>query len=167
MFWSQAHDEPERYLRSIPCVRGGSAAGYGGSTGSVLDPGTQSKPVSCFTSTLWLWINTDTKYLLTSDCGSSRNLTELKVSAGEPSRILTIRTEPDHATQLLDHLLARVLNQEFAPESRDHYRKEPREEPQEELEGESGSSEADPQDYTAACLLNRGGWEYWVEAEDS
>lgn len=38
---SQAHHEPERYLGSILCVCGGSAAGYGGSTGSVLDPGTQ------------------------------------------------------------------------------------------------------------------------------
>lgn len=41
VFRSQAHDDPERYLRSILRVRGGSAAGYSGSTGSVLGAGTQ------------------------------------------------------------------------------------------------------------------------------
>ncbi|XP_012773571.1 uncharacterized protein LOC101478466 isoform X2 [Maylandia zebra] len=39
------------------------------------------------------------------------NITEMQISAEQPSRKLTVRTKPDHADQLLDHLLDRVFLQ--------------------------------------------------------
>ncbi|KAL3978581.1 hypothetical protein ACER0C_019643 [Sarotherodon galilaeus] len=39
----------------------------------------------------------------------NRNITEMQISAEQPSRKLTIRTKPDHADQLLDQLLDRVF----------------------------------------------------------
>ncbi|XP_004547479.1 uncharacterized protein LOC101478466 isoform X1 [Maylandia zebra] len=41
----------------------------------------------------------------------NRNITEMQISAEQPSRKLTVRTKPDHADQLLDHLLDRVFLQ--------------------------------------------------------
>lgn len=87
-----------------------------------------------------------------------RNLTELKISAGRPARILTIRTEPDHAQQLLDHLLDRVFLQ-VGPEleSGEELGEEPGAECGGELGGERGSdSGSDPGVSTAASLPSRG-----------
>nr|XP_046237096.1 uncharacterized protein LOC124054758 isoform X4 [Scatophagus argus] len=91
----------------------------------------------------------------------SRNLTELKISAGQSTGILTIRTEPDHADQLLDRLLDRVFIQEaHRPGSGDKFEREPRAEPGQELGGECGScSGPDPEDSSAASS-SRGVTEY-------
>lgn len=83
-----------------------------------------------------------------------RNLTELKISAGRPTRTLTIRTEPDHADQLLDRLLDRVFVQ-VETESGDKLE----DEPGEEIDGRHGShSGSDPEVSTAAAasLPSRG-----------
>ncbi|XP_078804010.1 uncharacterized protein LOC144992259 [Oryzias latipes] len=39
------------------------------------------------------------------------NFTELQITSGKPTRQLTIRAKPEHAPQLLDQLLDRVLLQ--------------------------------------------------------
>lgn len=83
-----------------------------------------------------------------------RNLTELKISAGRPTRTLTIRTEPDHADQLLDRLLDRVFVQ-VETESGDKLEAEPGEEDG----GRHGScSGSNPEVSTAAAasLPSRG-----------
>ncbi|XP_063767774.1 zinc finger translocation-associated protein-like [Eleginops maclovinus] len=88
----------------------------------------------------------------------SRNLTELRVSAGRPTRVLTIRTEPDHARQLLDRLLDRVFLQvEPGPEAGEELRGElaagTGEDIEAQLESDSGS---DTEVSTSAPLSSRG-----------
>lgn len=72
--------------------------------------------------------------------GFRRNLTELRVTAIQPPLKLVIRTKPDHAQQLMDHLLTRVfLRQDGGPD--------PEGEPAGEQETEQGpttSSAAKP-----------------------
>ncbi|XP_045885396.1 uncharacterized protein LOC123956905 isoform X2 [Micropterus dolomieu] len=91
----------------------------------------------------------------------NRNLTELKISGGRPTRTLTIRAELDHAYQLLDHLLDRLfLKVEPGTESGDELEEEIREEPGDELgdeaQGERRSYSAlDPKLSTAASLPSR------------
>ncbi|KAL7407211.1 hypothetical protein ABVT39_004758 [Epinephelus coioides] len=76
----------------------------------------------------------------------SRNFAELQISAGQPARILTIRTKPDHALQLLDQLLERVFLQvEPGPVSEEELGEEPMAEPVEEPGGEH-RSDSDPED---------------------
>lgn len=87
-----------------------------------------------------------------------RNLTELKISAGRPARVLTIRTEPDQLDQLLDRLLDRVFLQvepEIEPE--EELGDKPPAVPGEDLEGELGShSGSNPELVAEASLPNRG-----------
>ncbi|XP_030584755.1 uncharacterized protein LOC115779984 [Archocentrus centrarchus] len=81
----------------------------------------------------------------------NRNFTELQISAGQPSCKLTIRTKPDHADQLLDHLLDRVFLQvdaglvsgedfleEAGPQTGGEFMEEVRLEPEQELREECG-----------------------------
>lgn len=94
-------------------------------------------------------------------CGfwSPRTYTELKISAGHPARVLTIRTEPQHAQQLLDRLLDRVfLPEEPRPETGGEIGAETGGEPDEEnLAGGFGlDSESEPEVSTAASFSSRG-----------
>eukprot|EP00064_Thunnus_orientalis_P012052 superscaffoldBa00001803_g12086 len=73
----------------------------------------------------------------------SSNFTQLQITAGQPVRILTIRTEPNQVHQLLDHLLDRVLLQ-VEPGA------EPKEEHGEELREERGSDFVSEPEISAA-----------------
>lgn len=71
--------------------------------------------------------------------GFFRNLTELRISAKQPPLQLVIRTKPDHAQELMDHLLRTVflrLDDGANPEG------EPAEEQREESESEPTASSA-------------------------
>ncbi|TKS79423.1 hypothetical protein D9C73_014347 [Collichthys lucidus] len=74
----------------------------------------------------------------------SRNFTEMKLSMGGISAVLTIRTEQDHADQMMDRMLDRVFLQ-----VKEDSGVEPRAEPEEELAEASGS---DPEVSTASPL---------------
>ncbi|KAL3058151.1 hypothetical protein OYC64_010354 [Pagothenia borchgrevinki] len=83
----------------------------------------------------------------------NRNLTELRVSAGQPLRVLTIRTKPDQAQQLLDRLLDRVFLQvEPGPENREELAAGTGEDIEVQLESDSGS---DTEVSTSAPLSSR------------
>ncbi|TKS79394.1 hypothetical protein D9C73_014376 [Collichthys lucidus] len=73
-----------------------------------------------------------------------RNFTEMKLSMGGISAVLTIRTEQDHADQMMDRMLDRVFLQ-----VKEDSGVEPRAEPEEELAEASGS---DPEVSTASPL---------------
>ncbi|KAL6112441.1 uncharacterized protein ACO6RY_09200 [Pungitius sinensis] len=73
---------------------------------------------------------------------NSRNsdVTELQISAGEPARVLTIRTKPEFANQLLDMVLDRVILQvEPGPQPGEQLQVEGEMESGEHLRGEGGS----------------------------
>ncbi|MED6239294.1 hypothetical protein ATANTOWER_004509 [Ataeniobius toweri] len=42
----------------------------------------------------------------------NRNLTEMRISTGQPPLRMVIRTKPEHAQQLMDHLMDRFIFQE-------------------------------------------------------
>ncbi|XP_077948914.1 uncharacterized protein LOC144388991 [Gasterosteus aculeatus] len=73
---------------------------------------------------------------------NSRNsdVTEMQISAGEPARVLTIRTKSQFANQLLDIVLDRVILQvESEPQTGEEPQVESEMDPGEHLRGERGS----------------------------
>ncbi|XP_027135457.1 lysine-specific demethylase 6B isoform X2 [Larimichthys crocea] len=94
----------------------------------------------------------------------TRNFTELKLSMGGITPVLTIRTEQDHADQVMDRMLDRVFLQVKA-DSGDKLGVEPRAEPEEEFAEASGS---DPEVSTASPpsravnVENMGLWKWAI-----
>lgn len=68
------------------------------------------------------------------------DVTEMQISAGEPARVLTIRTKSQFANQLLDIVLDRVILQvESEPQTGEEPQVESEMDPGEHLRGERGS----------------------------
>ncbi|MED6274168.1 hypothetical protein CHARACLAT_013749 [Characodon lateralis] len=55
----------------------------------------------------------------------NRNLTEMRISAGQPPLRMVIRTKPEHAQQLMDHLMDRfIFQEETGPDCKEAFTEE-------------------------------------------